>query len=185
MAAIKKIINLIKRLFRKPLTMAQYIDKLRANGVKIGENADIINSVLDVAHGYLISIGNNVTITNATILTHDASLKKTIGYSKIGRVEIGNDVFVGYGAIILPNVKIGNNVIIGAGSVVTHDIPDNSVAVGSPARVVGSYSDTVKKNQERINAYPTYNTDYSVGISEEEKIQVNEALKKSGWGFDL
>ena len=63
----------------------------------------------------MLKIGNNVTITCVRILTHDARLKKTIGYTKVGQVYIGDNVFVGAGSIILPNVCIGNNCIIGAG----------------------------------------------------------------------
>lgn len=51
-------------------------------------------------------------------------------------VTIGNNVWIGGGAIILPGVTIGDNVVIGAGSVVTRDIPDNVIAMGSPCRVV-------------------------------------------------
>lgn len=51
-------------------------------------------------------------------------------------VIIGNNVWIGGGAILLPGVHIGNNVVIGAGSVVTRDIPDNTVACGNPCRVV-------------------------------------------------
>ena len=51
-------------------------------------------------------------------------------------VIIGNNVWIGGGAIILPGVTIGDNVVIGAGSVVTKNIPDNVIAVGSPCRVV-------------------------------------------------
>ena len=53
-------------------------------------------------------------------------------------VSIGNNVWIGGSVTILPGVNIGNNVTIGAGSVVVHDIPDNSVAVGNPCRVVRS-----------------------------------------------
>ena len=68
---------------------------LRKRGVVIGENVDIINSYIDGCHGPLVSIGNNVTITGAHILAHDASTKKFLGYTKIGRVTIGNNVFIG------------------------------------------------------------------------------------------
>ena len=53
-------------------------------------------------------------------------------------VSIGDNVWIGGSVTILPGVNIGNNVTIGAGSVVVHDIPDNSVAVGNPCRVVRS-----------------------------------------------
>jgi maltose O-acetyltransferase len=51
-------------------------------------------------------------------------------------VEIGSDVWVGGGAIILPGVRIGARAVIGAGSVVTRDIPDNVFAAGNPCRVI-------------------------------------------------
>ena len=52
------------------------------------------------------------------------------------KVRIGNDVWIGANVCILPGVTIGNNVIIGAGAVVNRDIPDNTMAVGVPARVI-------------------------------------------------
>lgn len=57
-------------------------------------------------------------------------------------VIIGSDVWIGYGATILSGVRIGNSTVIGAGSVVTSDIPENSIAVGNPARIVGTRFDS-------------------------------------------
>ena len=51
-------------------------------------------------------------------------------------ISVGNDVWIGSHVVVLPGVKIGNSVVIGAHSVVAKDIPDNAVAIGSPARVV-------------------------------------------------
>ena len=51
-------------------------------------------------------------------------------------ITIGNDVWIGGGAIINPGVTIGNGVVIGAGAVVTKDIPDNVFIVGNPARII-------------------------------------------------
>ena len=51
-------------------------------------------------------------------------------------IEIGSDVWVGGGALILPGVRIGSRAVIGAGSVVTRDIPDDVLAAGNPCRVV-------------------------------------------------
>ena len=56
-------------------------------------------------------------------------------------IKVGNNVFIGYGCIILPGVTIGDNVVIGAGAVVTKDIPSDCVAVGVPARVIESIAD--------------------------------------------
>ncbi len=60
-------------------------------------------------------------------------------------VTIKDVVWIGGGAIILPNVTIGNNSIIGAGSVVNKSIPDNCVAAGNPCRVI-KYFDDIRKN---------------------------------------
>lgn len=104
--------------------------------------------IIDPGHCWLISIGDNVTLApRVHILAHDASTKRILGYTLIGRVTIGNNVFIGAGSIILPNVKIGNNVIVGAGSVVSRTIPDNSAALGTPARIICSYEEFVEKRK--------------------------------------
>lgn len=128
------------------------------------------NVSFDNGHPWLISIGDNVTLTNCRILTHDGTTKKALGHSKIGRVEIGNNVFVGAGAIILPNVKIGNDVIIGVGCVVSKDIPDNSVMVGNPAIRIGSYHEYIEKNRELMKTAAVYESHWKQK-SEEEKLQ--------------
>lgn len=53
-------------------------------------------------------------------------------------ISVGNNVWIGGNVTVLPGVTIGNNVTIGAGSVVTRDIPDNTLAVGNPCRVIKS-----------------------------------------------
>ena len=60
-------------------------------------------------------------------------------------IVIGNDVYIGNNVLILPGVSVGNKVIIGAGAVVTHDIPDNSVVVGVPARVIKTADEYLEK----------------------------------------
>ena len=160
------------------------IDELRLSGVVIGENCHIYGSI-DNGHEFLVTIGDNVTLASGCkLLTHDGSTKKILGYSKVGRVDIGDDVFVGASAIILPNVKIGSKVIIGAGSIVTKDIPDNSIAVGNPAKVIGTYEDYVKKTKVQFETMPIWNTHYSKK-TDEEKQQMKKALSESGIGFDL
>ena len=65
----------------------------------------------------------------------------------LGCIEVGDYVMIGSGTRIMYNVRIGSNVIIGAGSIVTKDIPDNSVAVGVPCRVIGKFEDLVEKRK--------------------------------------
>jgi acetyltransferase-like isoleucine patch superfamily enzyme len=69
---------------------------------------------------------------------------------KFGRITIGNNVNIGWNALIMPGVTIGDNVIIGTGAVVTKDIPSNSVAAGVPAKVIESVEEYVRKNESRI-----------------------------------
>ncbi len=65
---------------------------------------------------------------------YNASLRREQEFGK--PVEIGSDVWVGGGALILPGVRVGSRTIIGAGSVVTRDIPDGVLAAGNPCRVI-------------------------------------------------
>ena len=156
---------------------------MRKRGVKIGENVHIFSSNIDNGHGFSVEIGNNVTITNASILTHDASTKKFLGYSKVGKVKIGDNVFVGYGSLILPGVEIGNNVIIGGGAVVRDSIPEDSVVIGNPAKVVCSVSEYIEKNRQRMKKVPVYET-YWRDKTEDEKNQMIRELEDS-IGFDI
>ena len=146
-----KIKRIIRRILGKRPPNEQdvsnsIINRIRNGGGEVGENVDILSCNIDMGEPYLIRIGNNVTLTGVKVLTHDACLFKTTGHTRVGKVHIGNDVFVGWGSILLPNITIGSNVVIGAGSVVAKDIPDNSVAVGNPCRVIGTYEDLVAKN---------------------------------------
>ena len=137
----------LKRYFYRFLGRDTFpsVDELRSYGVKIGKNTDLIRSSIDYLYPELLEIGDNVTITNATILTHDASTRKNIGYTKFAPVHIGSNVFIGFGAIVLPGVHIGDNVIIGAGSVVSKNISDNRVVAGTPPREIMSYEDYLEK----------------------------------------
>lgn len=159
------------------------IDDLRRRGVRIGNNVHLYSANIDRGHGFLVEIGDNVTITNASILAHDASTKKFLGYSKVGSVKIGNDVFIGYGSIILPGVVIGDNVIVGAGAVVRNDIPDNSVVIGNPAQVICSTAEYIERNKLRMKKVPVYKISWREK-TEEEKKRMQEELKNT-IGFDL
>ena len=93
--------------------------------------------MLDVAE---IRIGENVLLApNVQLYTahHPISPKERLSGRELGSpITIGNNVWIGGGAIVLPGVSIGDNSIIGAGSVVTKDIPANVVAAGNPCRIL-------------------------------------------------
>ena len=159
-------------------------EMLRQKGLTLGENVAIHTRQIDVGHGYLITMGDHVSIApGATILAHDASTKEALGYARVGRVDIGSYVFIGAGAVILPGVSIGDYVIIGAGAVVSRSIPGNSVAVGNPARVIGSYDDYIEKNRRLMETAPVYPT-YWQNKSAEEKARMQRELSGGQIGFD-
>lgn len=173
---------LVKLRIKKPVDYNS-VEFLRSRGVQIGENVNLINTTIDWSHGFLVSIGNRVTLTGVKILTHDGSTQIPFGVSRVGKVAIGDEVFVGHGTIILPNVKIGNRVVVGAGSVVTKDIPDNSIAAGNPARVIGTYDDFLKKHSEQMKNRPVYDTLWTEKTWA-EKEQMRRELE-DGIGYDL
>ncbi len=149
-------------------------------GMTVGKNFSRLNGViLDPSHCWLIQIGDNVTMApRVHILCHDASTKQFLNYTKIGRVTIGDNVFIGAESVVLPGVTIGSNVIIGANSTVTHDIPDNTVVAGSPARVICSMDDYLEKERSRIAAAPCYGEEFTLrkDVSMEKRMQQKEEL---------
>lgn len=120
----------------------------KATGMKIGRGTKLAATVdVDQSAPELITIGENVWVTRGVmILCHQRNLKEY----KIDKpvmdcpliykpVVINDGAHIGIGAIIMPGVTIGKGAVIGAGSVVTRDIPDYSVAVGVPAKVIKSF----------------------------------------------
>lgn len=99
--------------------------------VKIGDNVKIQSAVYIPPNTIIhdnVFVGPRVCFTNDKYMYYGAELEGP---------EIGEGSRIGANSTILPGVKIGKNCLIGAGSVVTDDIPDDSVAYGNPARVVG------------------------------------------------
>lgn len=88
----------------------------------------------DIFVGNSVMFGPNVTVATAGHPILPELRKKVAQYNL--PVRIGNNVWIGAGAVILPGVTIGENSVIGAGSIVTRDIPANVVAVGNPCRVL-------------------------------------------------
>lgn len=103
----------------------------------------VIVDDIDVYIGEHVMIAPNVTIT-PTGHPVDPDLRKPGTQFSIP-VRIGNNVWIGSNAVILPGVTIGDNSVIGAGSVVTNDIPENVVAVGNPCRVLREINERDKE----------------------------------------
>jgi len=123
----------------------------RTPHLSIGNNVNIEQNVHIVCQGR-IEIGSDVSITgNCAIIDTTHPYYDVMDPLKIGArildedtfVEIGDGTFLGFASLIMPNVRIGKRCVIGAHSVVTSDVPDYSVAIGSPARVIRRYDPSV------------------------------------------
>lgn len=152
---INKTLNLFYKIFDYRFYKKKYNVKIRFNGYGIrfvgegrfvcGKNSYIsYNSFVNLAPNTILSLGHDVSISNfVRIYTSGFDTRALIvdGIKKVndGDVIIGNNVLIGSGCFICPNVTIGNNVVVGANSVVVNDIPDNCVCAGSPAKVVKYY----------------------------------------------
>ena len=116
--------------------------------IEVGKNffANYNCTIIDVAK---VKIGDNCQMApNVAIYTaghplHPVARNSMYEYGI--SVTIGDNVWIGGNTVIMPGVHIGSNTVIGAGSVVTRDIPDWSVAVGSPCRVIKKITEEDKK----------------------------------------
>lgn len=155
-------------------------------GLKVGRNFKRLEGcIIDYSHAWLISIGDNVTFApRVHILAHDASTKLYLGYTKIGRVHIGDNVFIGAGSIVLPGVTIGEGSIIGSGSVVTKDVPKRVVVAGNPARQITELDTFLEKNRNLMNERPMFDESYTerAGVDVQKKDEMFRMLE-DGIGF--
>src|SRR6185437_4865608 len=132
------------------------------------------------SHYWHISIGDEVTIApEVQIIAHDASTKRHLGYTRIGKIDIGNRVFIGAGSILLPGISIGENSIIGAGSVVVCSIPANVVAAGNPAKVICSLASFLERRGKEIAASPCFEEDYTLrhDLPLPKRVEMNVRMK--------
>ncbi|MBR2263633.1 MAG: sugar O-acetyltransferase [Firmicutes bacterium] len=118
------------------------------NHIEVGKNffANYNCTILDVGRvviGDNCQMAPNVQIYTAGHPIHPASRNTAYEYGK--DVIIGDNVWLGGGCIINPGVRIGSNSIIGAGAVVTKDIPEWSIAVGNPARVIRTITEADRR----------------------------------------
>ena len=127
-------------------------DYFRKMGMHIGRNCNICDNIT-TTQGYLINIGDNVTISGGvTFVGHDNCISKMIpGKTDLfGRITIGDNCFIGNRALILYGVSLANDIVVAAGSVVTHSFDTQRIIIGgNPARIIGTWDDFIDKNKLR------------------------------------
>lgn len=182
-----RCINFLRARFRKFLLEEYWFDDYIKLGMKVGSNCSIQPGlIVDVSHCWLIEIGDNVVIApHVYLLAHDTSTKEYIGYTKIGRINIKKNAFIGARATIMPGVTIGENSIIGANSVVIESIPDDVVAVGNPAKVICSLKEYQNKTNEVFRNAPVFSDKYTLRekIDNDKKEEMKTLLVSNKVGF--
>lgn len=150
----------VKRILREWLQVERgggsLIDDAIKNGLKVGERVDFVSAPNFGSEPYLISIGDDTTISfDCAFVTHDAATRvirhlpdgnPETGY--FGPIVIGKNCFIGCRTTILANVHIGDNTVIGACSLVNGDIPSGVVAAGVPCKILCTLDEYREKHKE-------------------------------------
>ena len=123
-----------KGLFIEPPFYCDYGYNIKlGNQVFMNYNCCILD-VVEVNIGNRVMFGPNVQLYTAT---HPLNAKTRATWLELGKpITIGDDVWIGGGAIVCPGVTIGNGAVIGAGAVVTKDVPDHVLVGGNPAKII-------------------------------------------------
>lgn len=173
---MNKYLRKIKKIFVKPYLF--FVDKIshekyaKIIGVNFGKGCHFYGKISWGTEPWIITLGDNVHVTgDCRFVTHDGAtllfrdIEPTLELTK--PVVVGNNVYIGARSTIMGGVQIGDRVIIGAGAIVTHDIPDNSVAVGVPARVIKTADEYFEKAKSE-----------SIGLGNLEYEEKDKALKR-------
>jgi acetyltransferase-like isoleucine patch superfamily enzyme len=140
----------------------EYAKYLRRWGglYSVGENTTITKGAVFTDPGY-VRIGSNCGISVATFIGHDGSIRVLnnaygVRLDAVGKIDIRDNSFIGYGAIVMPGVTIGPNSVVGAGTVVTKDVPPNTVIGVASTRRLMSTDELVERKLTRARSYPWY-----------------------------
>lgn len=181
---IKKITNKIRKLWYGISNEQLSLEANIKEGMNVGKNVSgLINCTIDHSHCWLIEIGNNVVFApQVYLLAHDTSAKQSTGYVRVGKLEIGDNCFIGARAFIMPGVKLGKNCIVGAASVVTKSFPENSVIAGNPAKYICSVEEYENRLKNQFMSVPHFSEEYTLDkITPEMKQEMITKIDKFGF----
>lgn len=141
----KSIIAIGDNVVRKKLSLSlqtrfgtiKHSSALVSDSVLVGEGSMVLHqSVVQIGS----SVGKHVIINTKASIDHDCFIDNFVhiapGSVLCGNVKVGEGSLIGAGSTIIPNIKIGKWCTIGAGSVIIKDIPDYTVVVGNPGRII-------------------------------------------------
>lgn len=156
MRKFRKFIRLFKQMFLKFYAAVNHEKYAKFIGVNVGKNLHIYGNpyVMFGTEPWCVTLGDNVHITKECLfITHDGGTllfrDKVPDLEITSPIHVGNNVYIGTRAMILPGVSIGDNVIIAAGAIVTKDVPSNTVVGGVPARKIKSIDEYLNGVLER------------------------------------
>ncbi len=155
-----RLAGLWRRLGRVDGTMWAHYLRRHGGLHAVGERCSIQSNVVFTDPAY-VRIGHNVHLSGCTVFGHDGVVNMLAGLGdrlvdKVGAVTIGNDVFIGHQAVVMPGVRVGSFCVVAAGAVVTADVPDGSVVGGVPARVIGRTQDLRERIARETRELPWF-----------------------------
>lgn len=174
--------NILTKIYYELLKRRNPIKYAKTIGVTVGKNCRLMGSPNWGSEPWLISVGDNTLISfECAFITHDGATwtfrreEEFKDIVRFGKIEIGNDCFIGARSIILPNVKIGDKSVVAAGAVVTKSIPDGEVWGGVPAHFIT----TTEKFAERCKKEnPVYDKDEFKKNPKKEITKICEQMEK-------
>jgi maltose O-acetyltransferase len=164
----------------------QDLDRLQRAGLTLGRDVAIEDGVVfDGAFPWLIEVGDETTIApQAYLLAHDASTKRHLDRTRVGRVRVGRRVFIGARALLMPGVTVGDGAIVAAGAVVTRDVAPGTIVAGNPATEVGTVEAYLERQRARIADGPTFAPDRyptaTRALSDEARADMRRRLDEAG-----
>ena len=138
----------------------EYAELLKRQGRlhSIGQECRI-NIGANITNPEYVRLGNNVTLSDCTLLGHDGvvgvlNVAYGVKLDSVGKIDIKDNVFIGHGAIVLPGVTIGPNAVVAAGAVVTKDVQPGDIVGGVPAKPLSRMDDLVRRLQDETDLLP-------------------------------